>query len=476
MIDYVEIREPVNRQLIGICDVVESIIWQPVYFGVGEFEVYAEANAKNLDLLKIGNYVTRIDDVNCGIIKSIEITFDEQKGRMIAASGKFAKCILGQRVVYCTKWQNTQFERIDTMLLLGNVADACWELIQYTCGEKAPANRRLNKFGRGTINDLPAIIRNENGEATVKTPLYDNLQEYTDALLQGAGYGAYVWLDTFSGELLYVMYNGADRSRGNTEGNTPVVFSRDYDTLISSTYTESIDTYKTTPVISGVTIEANNYQYRVVANDTAAGYDRYEVYVDASNIQRTKTASELQVVYPTGRFYKEYYVVPMGIIDGVVAVLAIPDTEKDKEYELKDLQKNFPTGSVSGTKYSVGGVTYANRVYGDDEKYTLTPLGYMGLLAVEEKEAEYTLYDDAYKNLLVTHGTEKLLDHRVEKKFTGVIDTTSSRYVYGRDYFVGDIVTVEDAEIGIETKCRILKVTETLSTSGYSITAEYETV
>lgn len=466
MIDYVEIREPVNRQLIGICDVVESIIWQPVYFGVGEFEVYAEANVKNLAILKSGNYVTRIDDINCGIITDIEIVFDEQKGRMIAASGKFAKVILAQRIIY--KFAGVY--SVAPAVLKGNVAEAVWKLIENNCGANAPAYRQFSKFGRGNINDLPAVIVDENGNTAEKQVTYDNLQEYTDALLQEYSYGAYVWLDTFTGELLYVMYKGADRSRGNTEGNTPVIFSRDYDTLSASTYTENTKAYKTTPIIGGE--DEGLERFVTVTNNNYTGYNRREMFVDAASIKKTLKASETQEMFPTGTFTGTKFVV-----GGVTyANIVMSDTDKERVYTLKTLQENFPTGTTSGTKFVVGGNTYADKVYGDDGNYKLTLLGYKAMLDVEETEGNYLLTDAIYKGLLVTHGIGELREHQISRKFTGTIDTANSRFVYGRDYFVGDIVTVEDAEIGIETKCRILKVTETLSTSGYSITAEYETV
>lgn len=68
MIDYVEIRSGISRKLIGIVDTAKSLIWETVYYGVGSFEIYVEATEKNIELLSVGNLVTRIDDVNCGII------------------------------------------------------------------------------------------------------------------------------------------------------------------------------------------------------------------------------------------------------------------------------------------------------------------------------------------------------------------------------------------------------------------------
>ena len=46
------------------------------YYGTGSFEVYATASPKNLSLLKIDNYVSRIDDDNIGVIEKIYVEYD----------------------------------------------------------------------------------------------------------------------------------------------------------------------------------------------------------------------------------------------------------------------------------------------------------------------------------------------------------------------------------------------------------------
>lgn len=41
MIEYVEVRSASTREIIGIIDNSKSIIWHDVYYGVGDFEIYA---------------------------------------------------------------------------------------------------------------------------------------------------------------------------------------------------------------------------------------------------------------------------------------------------------------------------------------------------------------------------------------------------------------------------------------------------
>ena len=46
-IEYVEIRDE-SRNIVGIIDTAQSIIWHSVYNGVGDFEIYAQATEKHI--------------------------------------------------------------------------------------------------------------------------------------------------------------------------------------------------------------------------------------------------------------------------------------------------------------------------------------------------------------------------------------------------------------------------------------------
>ena len=124
MIEYVEIRES-NAAVIGIIDIAKSIIWRSVYFGVGDFEIYAPATLDIVDMLKVGRYVTRPDNTEVGIIESISISTNEQDGTMIIANGRFAKSILDRRLIY-----NLSGKSNKATILRGNVEVKARELVQ----------------------------------------------------------------------------------------------------------------------------------------------------------------------------------------------------------------------------------------------------------------------------------------------------------------------------------------------------------
>lgn len=283
MIEYVEIRDKTSRKLLpgGIIDTAKSVIWETEYYGVGMFEIYVEATAKNIELLSVGNLVTRPNDINCGIISEIQITENEQDGKMIIARGQFAKIILDRRIIY--KFIKTY--SVQPTTLRGNVAEAVWNVINDNCVNSSNSARNFEKFARGAINELPQIIVDENGNAADKQVTYTNLLEFTDGLLQEYEIGSYVWLEPLTLEFLYVMYQGADRSKGNTEGNKPLIFSTQFDNLISSEYSKDNSELRTTAIIGGEGEGVNRFVART--NDNVSGYNRRELFVDSSGISKT---------------------------------------------------------------------------------------------------------------------------------------------------------------------------------------------
>ena len=98
-IEYVEIRGG-DLALIGFVDTAKSIIWHSKYFGIGDFEIYVQASREIVALLQVGNYVTRPDDLEVGIIETISVADNAQDGTMLTASGRFAKSLLERRLIY----------------------------------------------------------------------------------------------------------------------------------------------------------------------------------------------------------------------------------------------------------------------------------------------------------------------------------------------------------------------------------------
>lgn len=374
MIEYVEIRSAANREIIGIVDTAKSVIWHEKYYGVGDFEVYAPCTPENVAFLVEGNYVTRYDAKNVGIIDDVNIIYNLQDGRMIVAVGKFAKSILDRRLIYKMTGRS-----VSSTIIRGNVEDAARSLVsQNAINCTFDAGRNIPELMLGPDAGIAQTIVDESGAAARKQVTHDNLLTYTDSLLQEFGMGAYCGLSD-SLKLAYTVFAGVDRSINNTAGNAPVIFSQDFDNLISSDYRYNTADVKNVALVGG-SGEGTKRFHTLVNNGAASGLARREIFVDAASHSQTYTDD-----------------------DGV----------------------------------------------------------------------EQTIADDEYDVQLKALGRQDLAQHKIVETFNSEIDLTNGSFVYGRDFFLGDVVTVQDVEIGLYINPRILEVTEVQDENGYQISAVY---
>ena len=87
---------------------------------------------------------------------------------------------------------------------------------------------------------------------------------------------------------------------------------------------------------------------------------------------------------------------------------------------------------------------------------------------------EQTYTDAEYTGVLKTKGKQALTPLVIAETFSGEIDITNGNYLYKRDFFLGDIVTVQDNDIGKYINVRIREVTEYQDKDGYSIDVKYQ--
>lgn len=375
-IEYVEIRD-INREIIGIVDTAKSLIWHELYFGVGDFEIYAKATPEHLFLLVKDRYITRPQSNNVGIIEKIEVTDNIQDGKMIVATGRFAKSILERRLIYKLSGKTNT-----PTILRGNVEVNIRNVVSTNAINCTFDSRRnIGELELGTLSQIPDIIVDDLGNAAEKQVSYQNLLEYTDGVLQEYGLSAVVYLDTDNAakKLKYKVIKGVDRSADNTGGVEPIIFSKEYDNLTDSEYSFDTSTEKNVALIGGEGEGLARFYSLIAPNKT--GLARRELFVDASSI---------------------------------------------------------------------------NKKYKDDN----------------DEEREYT--DAQYKTMLDTLGRQTLAPLIPTEIFNGTINVSAGNYILNRDFWLGDIVTVQENSLGLYINVRITETTEVQDENGYSVEVKYE--
>ena len=284
MIEYLEVRNS-NREIIGILDDFQSVIWETSYYSTGAFEVYLQAAPQYINMLQTGNYVTRPDDENIGIIENINVEYSEEFGKMIAASGRFAKSILDRRIIYNASGNTTEKLSISPVISSGLVETAVRKLVTDHIISSPQTARNISFITLGELQGITKKIVDESGNNAQLQTSFGNLLEYTDEMLHSYELGAKMVFDRETLQLKYTVYEGKDRSRNNTQNNLPIIMAQEYDNFFSSKYEKNTTQFKNTALIGGEGEGANRFCTMIGTN--ATGLNRREVWIDASAQSKT---------------------------------------------------------------------------------------------------------------------------------------------------------------------------------------------
>ena len=93
---------------------------------------------------------------------------------------------------------------------------------------------------------------------------------------------------------------------------------------------------------------------------------------------------------------------------------------------------------------------------------------------ISSTQDSQTLTDAQYRDLLKQRGKESLENHKIAKTFDGEVET-SRLFVYGEDFFLGDVVQIAN-EYDMEYSSRIVEIVFSESDEGYSVFPSFEII
>lgn len=248
-------------EMLGTIDNYISFIWTSRYYSEGDFEITCGADAKAVELLKVGNYVSHKEDTNYGIIESIEANITEAQQFVIVARGRFLPVILARRVV-----------AVQTQLK-GLLSESVYTLLNDALINPAIEARRVSNFTHGEYVGTHTVDRQITGT---------NLLQAISEICMPYGVGFNVYLTDNLG-LEFDLFEGVDRSYDQTE-RPAVIFSDRYENLLTSSLVKDKSSVVTDVLVAG---EGEGLE-RVTtwtATDTKSGLDRYELYYDARSVR-----------------------------------------------------------------------------------------------------------------------------------------------------------------------------------------------
>ena len=304
--------EKLTITLETVCDSFSSLLWDIEYYQCGRFEVYIAANPRNIEIFKTGRIVGRNDDKeHFGIIESVKIETDSEKGDYLTVSGRFLMCFLERRIIYPT--------------FSTTVNKTYSEIIQEVVSQNTMNNdiRRIIGLSLGSVSG-------ECWSRTTKLQVsYDNLMKWVYTICEKIGGTANIRLKKIGGEqyeMVLDLSEGIDRSVLQSE-NPHIIFSDGYTNLLSFTYSSGISAQRNFAYVLGKGEGAERKRTTYFDGDEPSFLERYEVYVDAKDMAdeqqengETKPIFEEEYIELLKERGKENIVLPMTASESQIAV------------------------------------------------------------------------------------------------------------------------------------------------------------
>ena len=277
---------------LGAIDEMASLLWHTKYFDVGTFSLLAPITENNSRLLAEGNILVKHDNKRdiqtadggtwrrAAQITYIHITKDENGLEQLEAQGYMLSHWLNKRCI-CPQIAATATNQslINTM-------------VTNNCGSGAGAKRCFPQF---VILDQETMA---GSQVEYANEAYAKLGSEVKARAQAGKLGYDILINERERKYGFYLYKGKDLTATNGEGNTPCIFSRDFDNVNEQEYTASIENGGNFIYVQGAAAEDGSQPVIAVDGEGASGLELEEVFCDASDMARKYQNGENEITIP----------------------------------------------------------------------------------------------------------------------------------------------------------------------------------
>ncbi len=263
-----------NRELVkqGMIDVFNSLIWRRRYSSCGEFELRVPVTAENLGLLRKENIICKKDDQEAGYIVYRKLTEDIEGKEMLTVKGRFMTGYLGRRIIWGTEIFN------------GTTEIAMRNLIDSNCINPINPKRKIDLLHLGELKSYTHIA---NFQVS-----YANLLNVIEEKAEANELGIRTLVNVQNKKITFDIYEGLNRTAGQNI-NPRAIFSKEFENVLEQEYAESINDYKSIALIAG---EGEGVERVLTTIGTGAGLSRFEMFVDARDLQQNELSLEDYII------------------------------------------------------------------------------------------------------------------------------------------------------------------------------------
>lgn len=234
-----------NFQFVDYLYEFESFIWTDRYNKPGDFEIFAPAKSKNLNLFKRNRYVKIDSSEHMMIIEDVVWQSSAESGDHVKVTGRSLESLLDRRIVWgeytmpATEAKDVQSE---VFALIEN------EIIN----GRDIAERKIPNFVCKVNSDIPGMSESLAGGDFKGDSLLTIVEDLTDEY----DFGWKIIYDEDTEKLVFSFFAGVDRTEGYDLGERGFVeFSPEYENVIESTYSEISSDTKTAMLVGGTWTE-----------------------------------------------------------------------------------------------------------------------------------------------------------------------------------------------------------------------------
>ena len=294
-----------NFALQAQIDIYTSLLLNRKWQSVGDWQLVLPASAKGADKLKKGNIILLGSDGHrSGYIEGINAN-EGENGTVLTVTGKTLQGLASQRITLPDNDEyNYGYDNVPKLTgedISPAAVPAETVLKTYAKRHLAEPEDPKRKFSALEIaKDL------KRGRETLWSSRLENLSDVLRNISEYCDTGWEIYVDLKKKKLVFDIVTGTDRSYGQSE-NSRVIFSRDFDNILGSTYTDSLEGYRNLAYAGGAGEGADRTILKITSEDNEPeDWDRRETFIDCGSLEVVETDTAMSLSDEALHKLKEY--------------------------------------------------------------------------------------------------------------------------------------------------------------------------
>lgn len=286
-------------------DIYTSFLLNRKWQSVGDWQLVLPASAQGADKLKKGNIILLgSGGRRSGYIEGITVS-EGENAATLTVTGKTLQGLASQRITLPDNDEyNYGYDNVPK-LTGENISPAAvpaeTALKTYVKRHMAEPDDPKRKFSALEIaEDL------KRGKETLWSSRFEILSDVLRSICEYCEAGWEIYADLKRKKLVFDIMEGVDRSYSQSE-NSRVIFSHDFDNILSSSYTDSIEGCRNLGYAGGAGEGAERIILKVTAEENEPeGWERREVFLDCGSLEIVETDTAMSLSDEALHKMKEY--------------------------------------------------------------------------------------------------------------------------------------------------------------------------